>query len=220
MELEKVQLPFLFLPPFLPSLSFFSFNLFLPSFLFLSFFFFFFFIFCLSAIIFCLKTFMEWDKAYIYNLNARFSSLQLPSHVWLIATPWTAVLQASLSITNSWSSPKLMSIESVMPSNHLILCRPLLLLPSTFPTSGSFLMSQLFASAGQNIGVSASTSVFPMNTQDWSPLGWTAWISLQFKGLSRVFSNTTVQMHQFRRRSAFSPTLTSIHHHWKNHSLD
>ena len=67
----------------------------------------------------------------------------------------------------------------------------------SFPTSESFQMSQLFISGGQNIGVLASTSVFPMNTQDWSPLGWTGWISLQSKGLSRVFSNTTVQKHQF-----------------------
>ena len=69
--------------------------------------------------------------------------------------------------------------------------------PQSFPASGSFQMSQLFASGGQNIGVSASQSVLPMNTQDWSPLGWTSWISLQSKGLSRVFSNTTVQKHQF-----------------------
>ena len=69
--------------------------------------------------------------------------------------------------------------------------------PQSSPASGSFQMSQLFASDGQNIGVSASTSVLPMNTQDWSPLGWTDWISLQSKGLSRVFSNTTVQNHQF-----------------------
>ena len=67
----------------------------------------------------------------------------------------------------------------------------------SFPASGSFQMSQLFASGGQSIGVAASTSVLPMNTQDWSPLGWTDWISLQSKGLSRVFSNTTVQKHQF-----------------------
>ena len=66
-----------------------------------------------------------------------------------------------------------------------------------FPASGSFQMSQLFTSGGQSIGVSASTSVLPMNTQDWSPLGWTGWISLQSKGLSRVFSNNTVQKHQF-----------------------
>ena len=69
--------------------------------------------------------------------------------------------------------------------------------PQSFPTSGSSQMSWLFASGGQSIGVSASTSVLPMNTQDWSPLGWTGWISLQSKGLSRVFSNTTVQKHQF-----------------------
>ena len=69
--------------------------------------------------------------------------------------------------------------------------------PQSFPASGSFQMSQLFPSGGQSIGVSASTSVLPMNTQNWSPLGWTGWISLQAKGLSRVFSNTTVQKHQF-----------------------
>ena len=102
-----------------------------------------------------------------------------------------------LSITNSQSSPKPMSIESVMPYNHLILCLPFSSCPQSFPASGSFQMSQLFASGGQSIGISASTSVLPVNTQDWSPLGWTGWISLQFKGLSRVFSNTTVQKHQF-----------------------
>ena len=69
--------------------------------------------------------------------------------------------------------------------------------PQSFPASGSFQMSQLFTSGGQTIGVSASTSVLPMNTRDWSPLGRTGWISLQSKGLSRVFSNTTVQKHQF-----------------------
>ena len=79
--------------------------------------------------------------------------------------------------------------ELVMPSNHIILCRPLLLSPSIFPAAGSFQMSQLFASGGQSTGASASTSVLPMNIQDWS-LGWTGWISLQFKGLSRVFYKT------------------------------
>ena len=125
------------------------------------------------------------------------SSVQSLSHVWHFATPWIAAHQASLSITNSWSSPKLMSIKSVMPSSHLILCCPLSYCPQYFPASGSFPTSQLFASSGQNIGVSASTSVLPMNTQDWSPLGCTGWISLHSKGLSRVFSNTTVQKHQF-----------------------
>ena len=119
------------------------------------------------------------------------------SRVWLFATPWTTARQASLSITNSWSSLKPMSIELVMPPSHLILCRPLLLCPQSFLASGSFQMSQLFTSGCQSIGVSASASVLPVNTQDWSPLEWTGWISLQSKGLSRVFSNTTVQKHQF-----------------------
>ena len=109
-------------------------------------------------------------------------------------TPWTAACQASLSITNSWSLLKLLSIESVMTSNHLILCCPLLLLLSIFPVSGSFLMSGLFISGGQNIEVSASASVLPMNIQDWFPLGWTGWISLQSKRHSRVFSNSTVEV--------------------------
>ena len=124
-------------------------------------------------------------------------SVQLLSCVRFFVTPWTAKRQASLSITNSWSSPKPTSIELVMTSNHLILCCPLssCLLPS--PTSGSFQMSQPFTSGGQSIGVSASTSVFPLKAQGWSPSEWTGWISLQSKGLSRVFSNTTVQRHQF-----------------------
>ena len=155
----------------------------------------------------------------MHILPYTFSSVQLLSRVWLFATPWTAARQASLSITNSLSPPKPMSIESVMPSNHLILCRPLLLLPSFFPSVRFFQMSQLFSSGGQSIGVSASASVLPMNTQDWSPLGWTGWISFQSKGLSRVFSNTTVQKHQFFGAQLYCPTLTSIHDHWKNHSI-
>ena len=83
--------------------------------------------------------------------------------------------------------------------------------PQFFPASGSFQMSQLFASGGQSIGVSASTSVLPMNTQDWSPLGWTSWISLQSKGLSRVFSNTTVQKHQFFSAQLSSQSNSHIH---------
>ena len=144
---------------------------------------------------------LSWRK---YYLVFGFSSVQSLIHDRLFVTPWTAARQASLSNTNSWSPPKPMSIESVMPSYNLILCRPLLLLPSTFPASGSFQMSQSFASRGQSIGVSASTSDHPMNAQDWSPLEWTGWISLQSKGLSRVFSNTTVQKHQF-----FSTQLSS-----------
>ena len=93
--------------------------------------------------------------------------------------------------------------------------------PQSFPASGSFPVSQLFTSDGQSIGVSASTSVLPMNTQDWSPLGWTGWISLQSKGLSGAFSNTTVQKINSSALSLlYSPILTSTHDHWKNHSLD
>ena len=126
-----------------------------------------------------------------------------------------------LPATNSQSPPKPMSIESVMPSNHLILCHPLLLLPPIPPSIRDFSMSQLFVGGGQSTGVSASASVLPMNTQDWSPLGLTGWLSLQSKGLSRVFSNTTVQKHQFfGTQLSLESILTSIHDQWGNHSLD
>ena len=109
---------------------------------------------------------------------------------------------------SQWCHPTTSS--SVVPfSPHL----------QSFPASGSFPMSQFYASGGQSIGVSASTSVLPMNTQDWFPLGCTGWIFLQSKGLSRVFFNTTVQKHQFFG-AQLSPTLTSIHAYWKNHSFD
>ena len=132
-------------------------------------------------------------------LNNHPAVVQSLSHVRLIVTLWTAARQASLSFPISWSLLKLMSIKLVMLSNHLILCHPLLLLPSIFPRirERSFPMSWLFVSGDQSIGASASASDLPMNIQDWSPLGWTSWISLQSKGLSRVFSNTTVQKHQF-----------------------
>ena len=126
-------------------------------------------------------------------------SVQWLSRVWLFATPWTSASQASRPINNSQRIPKPMCIELVIPSNHLILCHSLLLppCPQSFPASGSFQMSLLFTSGGQSIGVSASKSVLSMNTQDWFPLGLTDLISLLFKGLSGVFSNTTVQKHQF-----------------------
>ena len=136
-----------------------------------------------------------------------FSSVQLL--LCLIVTPWTTARQASLSITNSRSLPKCMSIESVMPSKRLILCHPLLLLPSIFPSIRVFSNESTLHIRWPNFGVSASTSVLPVNTQSWSLLGWTGWISLQSKGLSRVFSNTTVQKHQFSALTfLFSPTLT------------
>ena len=104
----------------------------------------------------------------------------------IFVTPWTAVCQASLSFPISHSLLKLMSAESVMPSNHLTLCLPLLYLPSIFPSI------RVFASSGQSIGASASASVLPMNSPGRFPLGLTGLISLQSKGLSRVFSNTTI----------------------------
>ena len=123
------------------------------------------------------------------------------SHSVVFDSLWPHGLQharLSLSFTISQSLLKLMSTESVMPSTHLIFCCPLLLLPSTFSsTSGSFPMSWLFVSGGQSIGASASSSVLPMNIQDWFPLELTGLISLQSKGLSRVLSNTTVQKYQF-----------------------
>ena len=123
--------------------------------------------------------------------------VQSLSPVWVLVTPWTEAHQTSLSFTISWSLLKLMSIESVMPSNHFIFCGPLLLLPSIFLASGSFPVRWLFASGGQITGASASTSVLPMNVQGWFPLGLIYLISLLSKGLSRVYSSTTVWKHQF-----------------------
>ena len=122
---------------------------------------------------------------------------QLLIRVRLFGAPCTAAHQASLPFTKSRSSLKFISTESVMLSNHFILCHPLLLLLSIFPASGSSPMSWLFSLGGQSVGASASASVLLMNIQGWFPSGLTGLISLQCKGLSRVFSNTTVQKHQF-----------------------
>ena len=158
------------------------------------------------------RSLKNWKHTATWSSNptSGFSSVQSFSHVRLFATPWTTACQASLFITNSQSLPKLMSIESVMPSNHLSVI-PFSSCLQSFPAKGSSQMSQFFASGGQSIGVSASTSVLPMNTQDWSPLGWTGWISLQSKGLSRVFSNTTVQKHQFFHAQPSSRSNSHIH---------
>ena len=134
---------------------------------------------------------------FFFGASLAFSSVQSLSHIQLFVTPWTVARQASLPIINSQNLLRLMSIESMIPSNHLILCRPLLLLPSIFSSIRVFWNESFFASGGQSIGVSASASVLLMNIQDWSSLGWTGWISLQSKGLSRVFSNTKVQKYQF-----------------------
>ena len=123
-------------------------------------------------------------------------------------TPGTAACQVSLSITNSQTLLKAMSVVSVMPSNHLILCHPLLLLPSIILRIRVFLNESVLHIRWPRIGVSASTSVLPMNIQDWFPLGWTGWISLLSKGFLRVFSNTTVPKHQFfHAQLSYSPTL-------------
>ena len=149
------------------------------------------------------------------------SSGQLLSRVQLFVTPWTIARQASLSIINSWacsnSCPSSLWCHPTISSSVI----PYSFCPQSFPASGSFQMSQLFTSGGQRIGVSASASVLPMNIRDWFPLGWTGCISLQSKGLSRVFSSTTVQKHQFWRVLSFlyGPVLTSIHDYWKNHSF-
>ena len=105
-------------------------------------------------------------------------------------------MKISLSFTISWSLISFMSIELVMPSNHLVLCHPLFLLPSIFPSIRVFSNQPTLASSGQSIGASVSTSTLPVNIKDWFPLRFIGLISLQSKGLSRVFSNTTVQKHQ------------------------
>ena len=119
--------------------------------------------------------------------------VQSLSHVQLFQTPWTAARQASLSFTITQSLHKLMSIESVMPFNHLVLYHPLLLLPSIFLSIRVFSSESVLPIRWPSIRGSASASVPPMNIQGWFPLGLTGLISLQSKGLSRVFSNTTVQ---------------------------
>ena len=127
-------------------------------------------------------------------------SVQSLRHVRLFAILWIAACQDSLSITNSPSLLRLVSIKLVMTSDHLTISSSVIPFSSclkSFPASGSFPMSQFFASGGQSIGVTTSASVLPMNIQGWFPLGLTSWISLQSKGISRIFSNTTVQKHQF-----------------------
>ena len=162
---------------------------------------------------------------FIFHLTAiylvHFSSVQLLSRVWLYVIPWMQHARPpcpspmpgvySNSCPLSWWCHPIIS-SSVGPFSSC---------PQSLPVSGSFPMNQLIAWGGQNIGVSASASALPMYTQDWSPLGWTGWISLQSKGLSRGFSNTRVQSINSSALSFLhSPTLTSIHGHWKNCSLD
>ena len=167
--------------------------------------------------------------SYIFTL----SSVQSLSQVLLFATSWTAACQAFLCPSPtpgvySKSCPLSQGCHETISSSLYPFSSRL----QPFPASGSFQMNQLFASRGQSIGVSASASVLPINIQDWFPLGWTGWISLLSKGLSRVFSNTTalvclcVPTPQFKSINSsvlsflHSPTLISIHDYWKNHSFD
>ena len=153
-----------------------------------------------------MKNFAIILKGYIYKMI--LGSIQPLSHVQPFVTPWTAACQASLSITNSWSLLKLMSVESVMPPNHLILCCPLFHPPSICPSIRVFSSESVLHIRWPKYWCS-SFSISPSNEhsglisfrmeniQDWFPLGWTGWISLLSKGPSRVFCNTTVQKHQF-----------------------
>ena len=147
--------------------------------------------------------------------------VELLSCVHLFMTPWAVAHRAPLPFTSSQSLLKLMSIESVMLSNYLILCCPLLLCLQSFPALRSFPVSQLFTSGSQNIGASASASVLLMTIGGWYPLGVTGLLFLLSKGLSRVFSSTTIQKHQFfGTQPSLWSILLSIHDYWKNHSFD
>ena len=143
------------------------------------------------------------------------------SHVWFFATPRTAACQASLSFAISQSLLKLMSIELRTPSNHLIFCHPFSSCPQSFSASRSFQMSQLFASGCQSIGVSASTSAIPVNTQDWSLLGWT--VRSPCSPRDSQESSPTPQFKSISSsvlRLLYGSTLMSVHDYWKNHSFD
>ena len=164
------------------------------------------------------NNYVSWIKS---EFEYIISSAQSLSRVQLFMTTWTAAHQASLSITNTQSLLKLMSIESVMPSNHLILCCPPLFPASIFSSIRVF-SNELVLRIRWPKYWSFRFSISPsMNIQDWFPLGWTDWISLQSKALSRVFSNTTVKSINSSALSFhYSPTLTSIHDYWKNHNFN
>ena len=168
---------------------------------------------------------LKWfSKLLCWGTSVQFSSV---THLCLTVTPWIAARQASLSITNSQSPPKPISIKSVSRWCHPTISSsivPFSSCPQSFPASGSFQMSQLFAWGGQSTGVSASTSVLSMNTQDWSPLEWMD--LLVGSPCSPRDSQESSPTPQFKSINSlvlsflYSPTRTSIHDHWKNHSLD
>ena len=154
----------------------------------------------------------------LYSFSHQFSSVQSLSHVWLSATPWTTACQAPLSITNSRSLLKLISIESVMPSNHLILCRPLLLLPSIFPSIRVFsndlalcIRWAKYWSFNFNITPSNKHSGLISFRMDWLDL-----LAVRGTLKSLLFKSINSSVLSF----LYSPTLTSIHDSWKNHSFD
>ena len=158
-----------------------------------------------------LNKFAEWPTK-LWVLTNTHSSVQSLSHVRLFATPWDAAHQVSPSITNSWSLPNSCPLSWWCHPTISSFVVPFCSCLQSFPASGSFQMSQFFTSGGQSVGILASTSVLPMNIQDWFPLWWTGWISLQSKALSRVFSNTTVKTINSSVLSfLYGPTLTSIH---------
>ena len=140
--------------------------------------------------------------------------------VRLFATPWTPAHQASLSFTISWSLLRFMSVESVMPSNHLIFHHPLLPLPSIFPRIRVFPANQFFTSGSQSIGAPASASVLPMNIQGWFPLRLTGLISLQPKGLSRLLQHHNLKASILQNSAFFMVQLSYPYDYWKNHSFD
>ena len=147
-----------------------------------------------------------------FSFVGMFSLVQSLSHVRLFATPWTTACQASLSIANSWILLKLVCIELVMPSSHLIFCCPLLLTPSIFPSIRVFSNeSALHIRVTKVLEFQFQHQSFLLNIQNLFPLGWSGWVSLQSKGLSRVFSNTTVQKHQFFGVQLSSQSNSHIH---------
>ena len=134
--------------------------------------------------------------------------VQSLSHVRLFVTPWTRACQASLSFIISWSLLKFMSINLMMPSNHLNLCRFLFLLPSIFASIRVFPVSWLFTSVGQSIGASVSAALLPMNIQTWFALGWTGFISLLSRGLSRVLQHHNLKASILERSAFFTVQLS------------
>ena len=152
-----------------------------------------------------------WVCFYCVCPNLQFSSVQSLSHVRLFATPWITAHQASLSVTNSQSSNRLPSIESMMPSSHLILCRPLLLLPQIPPSIRVFSNESTLRMRSPKDWSFSFSIILPKKSQGWSPSEWTCWISLQSKRPLSVFSNTTVQKHQFFGTQHSSQSNTHMH---------